>query len=217
MKKIVLPKEEVANPSLWKRLQNAVLYNQRTYTRLKRFCCPPLFYVYLCVWLQVRCHMPLGYQATCCRSLSSVSQAHWKVSAPFFGLPPGSPPADSMCIIAVDNDWGLTPASLVPWSSPARQAECREQYYCKKTQRHNQALGRAGGREGVDFRLFVVLFGIGRFCGGVVLPLLFYFDSGKYWRGGMSCKVHGHPLDRVRKKWWNTDDTAVGVVTCKNL
>lgn len=179
MKKIVLPKEEVANPSLWKRLQNAVLYNQRTYTRLNVFAVHPCFmctYVFDCKFGAI-CLLATRPRAAV---LCPLFHKHTEVSAPFFGLPPGSPPADSMCIIAVDNDWGLTPASLVPWSSPARQAECREQYYCKKTQRHNQALGRAGGREGVDFCLFVVLFGIGRFCGGVVLPLLFYFDSGKY-------------------------------------
>lgn len=34
MRKIVSPKSEAANPSLQLRLQDAVLYNQRTYIRL---------------------------------------------------------------------------------------------------------------------------------------------------------------------------------------
>lgn len=70
----------------------------------------------------------------------------------------------------------LTPANLRPWFSPARQVECGEQYYCKKTQGHTKSW--VGEGRGVHFCLFVVLFGIGGFCCGVVL-VVFLLNLGK--------------------------------------
>lgn len=141
----------------------------RTYTRLNIFAVHPCFmctYVFDCKFGAI-CLLATRPRAAV---LCPLFHKHTEVSAPFFGLPPGSPPADSMCIIAVDNDWGLTPASLVPWSSPARQAGCREQYYCKKRQGHYQELGQAGG--GVVL-IFVSLW----FCLGLVGFVVVWFCS----------------------------------------
>ena len=78
----------------------------------------------------------------------------------------------------VDSDWGSDPSV----SGPSVQASQPGRWDAESsiTVRKHRDEPRVGLRgAGVDFRLFVVLFGVGRFCGGVVLPLLFYFNFGK--------------------------------------
>ena len=203
---MVLPENEVANPSLQQRLQNAVLYNQRTYLRLNVFCCPLLFYVYIRVWLQVRCHMPCGSQATCCRSLSRFPSTLKNLTAPFFGLPPGPPPAD---LTRFRNRWQRLGLWSPPFLSfgPAQPGRWdAESSITLRKHREKPRVG-LGGWVSVFVSLWFRL-GLVGVCRGAVLPL-FYFISGKHWRDDTSCEVRRCPLHSVRRRWVKTDDPAV--------
>lgn len=205
---MVLPENEVANPSLQQRLQNAVLYNQRTYPRLNVFCCPLLFYVYKRVWLQVRCHMPCGSQATCCRSLSCFPK-HTEKS---HGSVLWSSTWSAACWLDAVREpltatGALIPAFPVPRSSPARQLGYAESSITLRKHMGFSLRVGLGGWVSVFVSLWFRL-GLVGVCCGVVLPL-FYFISGKRWRDDTSREVRGCPLHSVRRRWLKTDDPAV--------
>lgn len=154
---------------LQKRLQNAVLYNQRTSIWLTDFAVHPCFlctYMFDCKFGAI---LPLatGPRAAVLSCFISTLRTPTAVS---FGLPPGLPPAD---LTLYYNRWQWLGLCLqhFSWSSPARQAECGKQYYC----RNARAYQELGGGGGVDVRLFVVLFGLVGFVVVWFLLLLLYF------------------------------------------
>lgn len=167
MKKIWLPKNEVANRSLQKRLQKAVLYNQRTHIRLHVFAvhsCSMCTYMFDCKFGASSPWLPghvLPFSVLC--FISTLKN----LTAIFFGLPPGPLPADSTLYY---NRWqwlGLWLQQILDLGSaqPGRwNAES------SITVRKHKDIPRVGlGREGVF--IFVFLW----FCFGLVGFVVVWF------------------------------------------
>lgn len=164
MQKDFIAKNEVANPSLQKRLQNAALCNQRSYIGLNS--------CFMCTYTltQVWCHTPLGHQATRCHSVLFPKKLK-NLTAVFLVFHVARQLLACHCIMTPDSDWGSASSISSTLVQPRMQIEWGEQYYCKKEDVPRLGLGC---REVVDFCLFVGLFGIGRFHCGVVLLFLAY-------------------------------------------
>jgi hypothetical protein len=129
MKNILLPKNEFANSLHRKGYTDAVLYNQRTYTRLNIFGVHSCLCEHIYLTTSLVPYFPwlprhvLSFSVL--RSLSTLRN----LTTIFFGLPPGPTPADlTLYCKTVDNDWGSdsSPAFPIPWFSLASQVQSRE-------------------------------------------------------------------------------------------
>lgn len=178
MKKIWLPKNEVANPSLQKRFQKAVLYNQRTYVRLHVFAVHSCFmctYMSDCKFGAIFLLATRPPVASC--SLSCCISTLKNPTAILHGLPPGPAPADETWY---RNCWHclglwLQPSSSLGLAWPGRWDAESSITVGKHEDTPGVGFGEGGGCWFLSFcGFFFFLFWIGRFrC--VVLLLLLYF------------------------------------------
>lgn len=199
---------------LQKRLQNAVLYNQRTSIRLTDFAVHSCFlctYMFDCKFGAI---FPLATRPRAA-VLSCFISTLKTPTAMFFGLPPGLPPAD---LTLYYNRWQWLGLCLQHFSNldPAQQGrQSAESSITVETQGHTKSwIGVGEGYGFLSLRGFVW---IGRFHCGMIFTVAIVLNSGKCWRVGMSCQVHRYSLHLVCRRWLNTDDSAVPVSMWKIL